>query len=134
MGARRVPAPLCTHSPLPLLPPPAAYYFLFHSIWHLCLAEGYLLLYQQLEGVHLQGSCAGTASGASQPADSQADSASSEEEEEASEGEAEVVVAAAAGGWAAALLQPARQLLRFQRRSGSARRGQAADSKAGKAL
>lgn len=33
---------------------PAGHYWLFHSVWHVLMAEGFHLLYCQLEGLHLQ--------------------------------------------------------------------------------
>lgn len=47
--------PCCSPARAALRPAAAAgHYWLFHSVWHILLAEGYHLLYLQLEGLHLQ--------------------------------------------------------------------------------
>ena len=73
----------------------AGHYWLFHSVWHLFMAEAYHLLYHQLEGAHLEG-----------------------QDSEASE----LASRLSSGSWAsaAALLQPAQRLVRTRRGRGQA--------------
>jgi hypothetical protein len=96
--------------------PAAEHYWLFHSVWHLLLAEGYHSLYQQLEGEHML-----------------EDSESATDEQLAVvDGAGDVVVSSGVqqegpaphqhqreqeqgGGWVHSLLQPWERLVRYQR-------------------
>ncbi|PSC69896.1 serine threonine [Micractinium conductrix] len=137
-------------------------YWLYHSLWHICMAKGFYLLFFQLEGLHLAHPCGGASaqpsalapSESSACGDSDASEVSDEEEvslsEDASTEDASTVVSeeeevvqqgAAASvlqgasasaraqrpaGVLAALLQPAAQLLAFQRQARVERRRAAA--------
>lgn len=95
-------------SPLrPYLHHPAGKYYLFHSLWHIFMAEAFYLLYLQLEGAHLER----TGSGSSDSLGPQLSSGS---------WSAAAALLQPAQRSAAVLLQPAQQLVRPR----LARRGQ----------
>lgn len=89
--------------PLPELLP--RHYWLFHTLWHIFLARGYQLLYQQLEGLP---------DGQQQLDGADAFSPVRRPTKEGTKPRHAAAVATAASGWVQSLLQPYRRFLQYQ--------------------